>query len=1650
MIKGIIRVIISYGLMIFSLLLAISLASFSPNDLSFYTASPNTPPLNVLGFFGLKIAIPFVFFYGYASWLWVLFALSTGIRLLTGITPKDLFLRFVSVHYLSFILSIIMALSYGFNNFAQSGVFGILVATPMLNLLPEFFWVPILAMVFLAGVYTSYRFPKKLMQKFLDAKNTANQENIVIENAPSLEGMGEIEEMNEWAENNEIESVYITRERLDSSPYPDVLEDEIPRASQVPYFLEDREEDREEMDEDFPLYLNKKRLFDTKPIMFQDVEVDLLSPYLRSKSPFYKNLEEKEQKSQEQDYKIKSALEKAQNDTEALDELEQSSSIMLPTSEWARETGLRATDMIKHTRLSFDHGFVEEDIADPKTAEDRIFNEKEEGEVLKTEGSVKKEGTAPALEEELTVPIEQHISNFPPIDEDSLKVELLKDIEEDNVPMSEDDYVSSILNENASSNIDGMENLSESEKLLIQGLSRTNVKNESQKMALREKLQKKQQELAKAYYSNNPSEAIEHGVKTDAKVKAETHEHSYKIQGIGLEILELQKNYGPTATVSQPLDVPHANLGENFRSSFLEDFNNLYGTKDSSPLDEDTTQSPIIEGETQTVVEEITEDDVPSKDELLKELMLPEIDEKEEESTLFTSEHDVVSREEIALNTESFGIEKFTFSAIDTPIDTSVEEIVMDAPQKNDIGAEELILDPISEETVTNIPKRSSVLAEEELILEPIVEDSEMLEESIVLVLGDEPEPSFSVEEQPFRSQKSEILDDGLVVIENNTDLLEDDRVTSVENLAFRDGHFVNSRDLPTSRETTLQRNKLGYLVLDRDTTHPTEIVDVPKRTSVLIKDKEGNVLFGNTPPVLVEEKISEDIIFEEPQNRVSDFEAQEKVLEAPAVLEESKNIRARDGLEGYLDLSKIVVNDFAISNPSLDNKVAEEVNLDEMLHSVNYDDNFDEEIPVVVSSMVDSTREDLVVAEEEVDLNEMLHSVNYDDNFDEEIPVVVSSMVDSAREDLVAEEVDLDEMLHSVNYDDNFDEEIPVVVSSMVDSTREDLVVAEEVDLDEMLHSVNYDDKDEEDSVSAITEITMEDRVEEDYKPLELAGEDPKNLWEDDLEEKSYSDSLEDESEEHDITDLSSSELALMPKIATDSHLVKPIPYPLDSSQGTKNSVTTKSQKSQKTLIFPNIEDLEPNTEQISKEEEEAEIETTMKMIEDTYESFNINMQVVDYNRGPTITRFELDPPSGLKLRTILNLQDDLALQAGTSNLRIISPVEGRSLIGIEVPNKVRKNFLLREQIESTLFQNTEATLPLILGIDVGGKEVVGDLATTPHLLIAGTTGSGKSVYVNALIMGLLFKLSAEDLRFIMIDPKMVELELYRGIPHLLAPIITKPEEAMAALEWAVQEMDRRYKILSGLSVRNIKEYQELGKNSPTGDQGYEKLPYIVVIVDEFANLMLRAPKDTEKHISRLASMSRAVGIHLVLATQRPSVDVVTGVIKANFPSRIAFRVSSKIDSRTILDKNGAESLLGRGDMLYMSPEHIELMRIQSPYASGEDIARAVNTVKKNGPPDYAIDFSEVLAKQEEDSSNDNSRTDAIGDPFFEEVLNYAVDNGEISASGIQRRFRVGYNRASRLIESMKDMKIITPPASAGKGWVVNITRDEISSYLD
>ena len=364
----------------------------------------------------------------------------------------------------------------------------------------------------------------------------------------------------------------------------------------------------------------------------------------------------------------------------------------------------------------------------------------------------------------------------------------------------------------------------------------------------------------------------------------------------------------------------------------------------------------------------------------------------------------------------------------------------------------------------------------------------------------------------------------------------------------------------------------------------------------------------------------------------------------------------------------------------------------------------------------------------------------------------------------------------------------------------------------------------------------------------------------------------------------------------------------------------------------FPDKNILEKGIETFSKAEENEEIDRVSKVIENTFASFKIEIRVSGHSRGPAITRYEIVPPSGLKLKNIVSLTEDLALNLGTRNIRIVAPIGNKSIIGVEVPNRFRKTVVLREIIESPEFSKTKAKLPLILGKDIAGNIVIEDLTEMPHLLIAGTTGSGKSVYVNSLIGGITFNKSADEVKFIFIDPKMVELELYNGIPHLLAPVITKPEEAIAVLEWMSAEMDKRYKLLSEFGVRNMEDYnREVKKIKPLPGKenektAYEYFPYIVIVIDEFANLMLRLPKETEKVISRIAAMARAVGIHLVVATQRPSVDVVTGIIKANFPSRIAFRVSSQTDSRTILDKSGAEKLLGKGDMLFMTPNFTDM----------------------------------------------------------------------------------------------------------------------------
>ncbi len=487
---------------------------------------------------------------------------------------------------------------------------------------------------------------------------------------------------------------------------------------------------------------------------------------------------------------------------------------------------------------------------------------------------------------------------------------------------------------------------------------------------------------------------------------------------------------------------------------------------------------------------------------------------------------------------------------------------------------------------------------------------------------------------------------------------------------------------------------------------------------------------------------------------------------------------------------------------------------------------------------------------------------------------------------------------------------------------------------------------------------------------------------------------------------------------------------------------------------IFPDKNKLEKGLETFSRAEENEEIDRVSRIIENTFASFKIEIRVSGHSRGPAITRYEIVPPSGLKLKNIVNLTDDLALNLGTRNIRIVAPIGNKSIIGVEVPNKFRRTVVLREIIESEEFGKTKAKLPLILGKDIAGNIVIEDLTEMPHLLIAGTTGSGKSVYINSLIGGITFKKTADEVKFIFIDPKMVELELYNGIPHLLAPVITKPEEAIAVLEWTSAEMDKRYKLLSDFGVRNMEDYnREVKKLNPAErdkkEIAFEYFPYIVIVIDEFANLMLRLPKETEKVISRIAAMARAVGIHLVVATQRPSVDVVTGIIKANFPSRIAFRVSSQTDSRTILDKSGAEKLLGKGDMLFMTPSFTDMLRIQSPNVSNNDVENLVKELKRNGNADYIIDVENLMSVpvQEVEAAYN---VDYRDDPLFADSLRAAVENGEISASYLQRRFRIGYNRASRLIEAMDKMRIIGPSTTSSKPREVLIGTDEMNNLLN
>lgn len=488
----------------------------------------------------------------------------------------------------------------------------------------------------------------------------------------------------------------------------------------------------------------------------------------------------------------------------------------------------------------------------------------------------------------------------------------------------------------------------------------------------------------------------------------------------------------------------------------------------------------------------------------------------------------------------------------------------------------------------------------------------------------------------------------------------------------------------------------------------------------------------------------------------------------------------------------------------------------------------------------------------------------------------------------------------------------------------------------------------------------------------------------------------------------------------------------------------------------YPSLDFLQEVPPQVKEEKlDETALRKNAELLQNVLNDYNVKGEIKSIHPGPVVTLYELEPAPGTKTSRVVSLSDDIARSMSAVSVRAAVP-PGRNVIGIELPNKKRQTVYLRDLMERDEFEKTTARLPLVLGKDIGGHPIIADLAKMPHLLVAGTTGSGKSVAVNTMILSLLYRLSPQQCRFIMIDPKMLELSVYDDIPHLLSPVVTEPGRAVVALKWTVQEMENRYRNMSKLGVRNIEGYNirikeavkkgevlmrkvQTGFDAETGKPVYEEqpldlteLPYIVVVVDEFADLMLVAGKDVENAIQRLAQMARAAGIHLIMATQRPSVDVITGVIKANFPTRISFQVTSKIDSRTILGEGGAETLLGMGDMLYMAAGG-RITRVHGPFVSDKEVEEVVNHLKAQGEPSYLEDITDGDLFADGENGEDGNDGESC-DELYDEAVAIIAREGKASTSFIQRHLQIGYNRAARIMEQMEKEGVVSPANRVGK----------------
>ena len=599
---------------------------------------------------------------------------------------------------------------------------------------------------------------------------------------------------------------------------------------------------------------------------------------------------------------------------------------------------------------------------------------------------------------------------------------------------------------------------------------------------------------------------------------------------------------------------------------------------------------------------------------------------------------------------------------------------------------------------------------------------------------------------------------------------------------------------------------------------------------------------------------------------------------------------------------------------------------------------------------------------------------------------------------------------------------EIVVVFSEFIKSKKQNI--------DDAKTEQNNKNKDQNITYESVDE-SFNEIIEDDEAPWDIETptylrqeeDEEKNdlkikLIKKDEQEKQEKDDIKTESKfekPHNIVDLASKIKENKNTLVVD-----------ELEENTKLLETIEKGKSEKPTNFklPKIDFLQKPQKQL-KNIDESELDEKIQYLIEKLAHFKIDGDVVRTYAGPVVSTFEFKPAANVKVSKILNLQDDLAMALSAETIRIQAPIPGKDVVGIEIPNDTVETIYLREILDDRLFKESKSSLTIALGKDIVGKPFVTDLKKLPHLLIAGTTGSGKSVGINAMILSLLYKNSPDQLRLLMIDPKMLEFSTYNDIPHLLTPVITKPKQAIVALNNMVNEMERRYELMADTRTKNIENYNEKVKKT-----GGEHFPYIVVVIDELADLMMTSGKDVEISIARLAQKSRACGIHLIVATQRPSVDVVTGLIKANLPSRISYRVGQKVDSKIILDQMGAESLLGRGDMLFTPPGAPALVRLHAPWATEGEIEDIVEFIKSQREPNYDKSF---LIEEEEGASNSSSESYEELDELFEDAKNVVLTDRKTSISYLQRKLQVGYNRSARIIEQLEGEGILSAPNAKG-----------------